>query len=524
MVGVLGLSFGLCLLLYFLFVVGVSFLISLSFLSMVGWYWFIEFDFDVVTFAVMVMLLICFFYVYYYIGHYFGGAKSGFMLLKLVILFVSVMGLLVCTGDYLCTLIFWEYLGVVSFFLILFYGSFLSLRSSVITLVSSRFGDVCLFLLVGLSCFVDSMTLLWLVCFYLVVFSKSAGFPFISWLLEAMRAPTPVSSLVHSSTLVAAGVWFVMRYDCLFQFSKLSVVVFSSMLLLTVFITGVSSLFFFDLKKIVALSTCNNISWCVLYLIFGDVILSLFQLISHGVSKCILFMLVGDVMSGSGGSQSSNCVYSSTLYGSWNLFGLFALVLGLAGFPFIGVFFTKHFLLGSFVGIVNNVMVSLVVSICVFLSYLYSFRLCSILGNVKSSLSFGTFFCFSSGLMVYCWLFVNFYVFLLLSEVNCLGIVSSFGLVIVQFLALLLSVMFCDSCIFSNWSGSLFGCDNLVEWLYELFYDILWVVNFFFVRWDNWVVVLFYGIGDVSCVVYKWVMLNIFLFSMFGMLIYVLVV
>lgn len=96
-------------------------------------------------------------------------------------------------------------------------------------------------------------------CFFLVVFSKSAGYPFIRWLLEAMRAPTPVSSLVHSSTLVAAGVWFVMRYDYLLHFGR-SVVIFSIMLLLTVFITGVRRFFFFDLKKIVALSTCNNIS------------------------------------------------------------------------------------------------------------------------------------------------------------------------------------------------------------------------------------------------------------------------
>nr|YP_007476437.1 NADH dehydrogenase subunit 5 [Echinococcus equinus]BAM84074.1 NADH dehydrogenase subunit 5 [Echinococcus equinus] len=523
MVGVLCVSLGLCLLLYFLFINGVSFLVSLSFLSMMGCYWFISFDFDVVTFMVVVMLLVCFFYVYYYTGHYFGDGHVSIMLLKLIILFVSVMGVLVCTGDYLCTLIFWEYLGVVSFFLILFYDNFLSLRSSIITLVSSRFGDVCLFMLIGLSYYIDSGVFPWLVCFFLVVFSKSAGYPFISWLLEAMRAPTPVSSLVHSSTLVAAGVWFVMRYDYLLHFSS-SVIIFSIMLLLTVFVTGVSSFFFFDLKKIVALSTCNNISWCVLYLIFGDVMLSLFQLVSHGVSKCILFMLVGDVMSGSGGSQASNCVYSSVLYGSWNLFGLFAVVLGLSGVPFIGVFFTKHFLLGSFVGIVINVMVSLVVGVCVFLSYMYSFRLCSILCTVKSSISSGMLFYFSSGLIVYCWLFVNFYVFLLLDEVNYLTIICSVSLVIVQFLALWLSIVFYDSTVLSWWSSSLFGCDNLVEWFYEVFYGILFVVNFFFLRWDYLAVILFYGVGRVGSMVYGWVMLNIFLFSMFGLFIYVLVV
>nr|YP_001218755.1 NADH dehydrogenase subunit 5 [Echinococcus oligarthrus]BAF56509.1 NADH dehydrogenase subunit 5 [Echinococcus oligarthrus] len=523
MVVVLCVSIGLCLLLYFLFVSSVSFLLSLNFLSMVGCYWLVNFDFDVIAFGVVVMLLVCFMYVYFYTGHYFGGSSVGFMLLKLIILFVGIMGVLVCTGDYLCTLIFWEYLGVVSFFLILYYDSFLSLRSSVITLVSSRFGDVCLFLLIGLSCCVGVGGLFLLMCFFLVVFSKSAGYPFVSWLLEAMRAPTPVSSLVHSSTLVAAGVWFVMRYDCLLYFSDWLMIFFSVMLVLTILITGVSSFFFFDLKKIVALSTCNNISWCVLYLVFGDVMLSLFQLISHGVSKCILFMLVGDVMSGSGGSQSSNCVYSSSLYGSWNLFGLFSVILGLSGVPFIGVFFTKHFLLGCFVNVVN-VVVCLIVMVCVFLSYTYSFRLCGILCSVSNSISSGVLFYFGSGLMVYCWLFINFYLFLLLNESNFVGVFYSLCLIVIQLVALLIFVMCGGSSVLGRWSSSLFGCDNLVELSYNLFYSFLYMISFFFLRWDYLMMVLFYGVGRVSSVIYSWVMLNIFMFGVFGLFICILVV
>lgn len=166
----------------------------------------IKFDFDFVTFSVVLMLVICFSYVYFYTHHYFMGDLAGFELNKIIILFVVVMGILVSTGDFLTTLVFWEYLGVVRFFLILFYDKFLRLRSSVVTLVSSRFGDVCLFLLIGLSCFINSKYVFCMIIFFLIIFTKSARFPFISWLLEAMRAPTPVSSLVHSSTLVAAGI------------------------------------------------------------------------------------------------------------------------------------------------------------------------------------------------------------------------------------------------------------------------------------------------------------------------------
>ena len=152
------------------------------------------------------MLSICFLYALSYTTHYFEGSRLSIDLKSIICLFVLVMARLVCTGDFLLTLIFWEYLGVVSFFLILFYDRYLSLRSSIVTLVSSRFGDVRLFILICLCGYTLEGGNAVLIVFLLVVLTKRAGFPFISWLLEAMRAPTPVSSLVHSSTLVAAGV------------------------------------------------------------------------------------------------------------------------------------------------------------------------------------------------------------------------------------------------------------------------------------------------------------------------------
>lgn len=125
-----------------------------------------------------------------------------------MVCFLFVMACLVLRGSYILSLVFWEYLGIVRFLLILFYGKLSSLRATLITLFASRFGDVSFFVIIlwnmfwflDLSFFVLSFFLL------LVILRKSACYPFISWLLEAMRAPTPVSSLVHSSTLVAAGI------------------------------------------------------------------------------------------------------------------------------------------------------------------------------------------------------------------------------------------------------------------------------------------------------------------------------
>ena len=129
-------------------------------------------------------------------------------------------------------------------------------------------------------------------------------------------------------------------------------------------------------------------------------LISLFQLISHGVSKCILFILVGDVMRGTSGSQARNYVYNARLYGKWGVFGLVSTVLGLSGVPFIGVFFTKHFLLRNFMKVQSR-MFTLIVFVCVFLSYFYSFRLCRILLKLKSSAVLGVLFTFNVGGMLY---------------------------------------------------------------------------------------------------------------------------
>nr|UFQ88808.1 NADH dehydrogenase subunit 5 [Rhinebothroides sp. MZUSP 8017] len=469
-----------------------SFILYLNNLTMLGNHWEIISVFDLISIGILLMLGICFGYAYFYTGHYFGGDVMGIELNKIICTFVGVMATLVLTGDFLSTLVLWEYLGVVSFFLILFYSNYLSLRSSVITLVASRFGDVCMFIIISVWLYSIFPSYIPAILLFFIIITKSAGFPFISWLLEAMRAPTPVSSLVHSSTLVAAGVWFSMRYD-IFIFLSDSLV-FLSILLLTIFITGVCCFFFLDLKKIVALSTCNNISWCVIYLLCGDVVLSLFQLASHGVSKCLLFMLVGDVMSGTGGSQASNCVYTPRLYGNWGVFGLFSIVLGLSGAPFIGVFFTKHLFLTCFFSGFNYLLISFIY-LCVFLSYFYSFRLCSILSNLNNSCSAGVLFSFGSGLMVYFWLGINYYIASSLDETSVVLQSASILLIVFQLVSCFTAYYFYNSNLMASWSSSLFGCDNVVECMYEAFCNSNQGISLFFFRWDHLLINLFNGKG-----------------------------
>nr|YP_009327970.1 NADH dehydrogenase subunit 5 [Cladotaenia vulturi]APC62890.1 NADH dehydrogenase subunit 5 [Cladotaenia vulturi] len=505
-----------CLIIAFLLIFNLNFIFSFNILSYCGSIWYGLAVFDFITYSILLMLLLCFCYAHFYTIHYFESSLEGNNLNLLINIFVLIMAILVCTGDYLFTLIFWEYLGVISFFLILFYSNYLSLRSSIITLVSSRFGDICIFLLISMNLFIVNSIMLWIICFFLIVFTKSASFPFISWLLEAMRAPTPVSSLVHSSTLVAAGVWFSMRYCEIMN--CINPIILVSLLILTIYITAICSFFFIDLKKIIALSTCNNISWCLIYLIFGDIILSIAQLVSHGVSKCMLFMLIGDIMSTSMGSQSSNCVYNSMLYGNWNIFSSFATICGLSGLPFIGVFFTKHFFITMFSNIIN-LPLFIIVFICISLSYLYSFRLCMILVQINCSLSFGKYFFFNSGLMVYFCLFINYILFLFMDEVYSLSIICSLFILILQISMLMIAYHFYNSDIISNLSSSLFGCDNLVELSYKLNNYILSTTSLLFYRWDNIVINYFNNLGNISFSNCNINFINVIMFGIFIILI-----
>nr|WRY69006.1 NADH dehydrogenase subunit 5 [Cichlidogyrus tilapiae] len=303
--------------------------------------------------------------------HYFGWTQNN--LNKLIIAFLGVMGCLVLSEDYINSLFWWEYLGVVSFFLILYYGNFDTLFAGNTTIVASRGGDVGFFLLICYFITGNSFCLLGSISILLIILTKSAVIPFCSWLLEAMRAPTPVSCLVHSSTLVAAGVWFVSSYGYLILSNSLVNILLVACLL-TILVSGTVAIVFSDIKKIVALSTCNNVSWCIVYYLLGNPLLCVSQLVCHGVGKCMLFIAVGDALSSAGGSQNKSCFTLTANNTMSGFFGVLCLSVSVAGFPFLGVFFTKHGLLNCLF-CNGSLVMSLFICCCAFVSYVYSSRL-----------------------------------------------------------------------------------------------------------------------------------------------------
>jgi len=133
--------------------------------------------------------------------------------LRVVIAFVRSMVLLIFMSSLFGSLIGWDGLGITSFLLVIYYKNRKALGRSLITALTNRIGDAFLLILLGLTLYPAGGSHLCLVLLLLTAMTKRAQYPFSRWLPAAIAAPTPVSALVHSSTLVTAGVYLLLRFN-----------------------------------------------------------------------------------------------------------------------------------------------------------------------------------------------------------------------------------------------------------------------------------------------------------------------
>lgn len=111
-------------------------------------------------------------------------------------------------------------------------------------------------------------------------------------------------------------------------------------------------------------------------MIMGEVDLALVQLVVHGLSKCVIFFLVGDYISRGFGGQMVKALMVNIVGRLRDFVYVFLLVLGLSGFPFVGLYFSKHMFLGVFYSVrFFNIVIMLVLYMCVILSVVYCIRL-----------------------------------------------------------------------------------------------------------------------------------------------------
>lgn len=220
---------------------------------------------------------------------------------------------LVLSNNLLQTFLFWELVGLASYMLIGFwFGKPSAATAARKAFVINRLADlgfylgiILLFMLFGTLNFVDlkadtlraalpqaTVTVLGILVL-LGVMGKSAQFPFHVWLPDAMEGPTPVSALIHSATMVAAGVFLLARNYGLFAASDTTLWVILTVGALTALVGAALGTVQRDIKRIMAYSTVSQLGFMVMAMGAGSSVAGMFHLSTHAYFKSLLFLTSG---------------------------------------------------------------------------------------------------------------------------------------------------------------------------------------------------------------------------------------
>ena len=241
-------------------------------------------------FILSLIVILIYFYCEYYLPR---DIQLNWFYLNLF-LFVMRIVLLRISSSWLRVFLAWDGLGVTRFFLVIFYNNWDSISGAMVTVITNRLGDVMLFLVVIVMISQYRSPLTRCAIFVLLVSSitKSAQFPFSSWLPKAIAAPTPVRSLVHRSTLVTAGLFLLLKFKTALYLNQ-RVTILCLFGALTILLASLLALREVDLKRIIALSTLSQIGFLVFSLGLLNLFSTLLHLISHALFKSCLFINIG---------------------------------------------------------------------------------------------------------------------------------------------------------------------------------------------------------------------------------------
>nr|AMX74011.1 NADH dehydrogenase subunit 5 [Scydosella musawasensis] len=322
-----------------------------------------------------------------YSKEYMMGDYSMVRFIMLIMMFVSSMMMLIISPNLISILLGWDGLGLMSYLLVIYYQNVKSYSAGMLTVLVNRLGDVALLLAICWMMNFGSWNFIFYLDLYknsicmnmvlalvmLAAFTKSAQIPFSSWLPAAMAAPTPVSSLVHSSTLVTAGVYLLIRFNFSFIENFTFIALFLSSM--TMFMAGLGANFEFDLKKIIALSTLSQLGLMMSILLLGGYSLAFFHLLTHALFKALLFMTGGNIIHMMSGYQDIR--YMGNMLSYMPLTCVFFNIsnFSLCGLPFLSGFYSKDLILESLSMTYMNMYIYFLFYISVGLTVSYSFRL-----------------------------------------------------------------------------------------------------------------------------------------------------
>jgi len=302
----------------------------------------------------------------------------------IVMIFVISINFLIYIPHMIILLLGWDGLGLTSYLLVVYYIRDQSLGSGIITALSNRVGDALIVMALRLCYFnmrfsyhaVIGGRAIILLLIILASFTKRAQVPFSAWLPAAIAAPTPVSALVHSSTLVTAGIFLLCRfYGSLRDFYFFNRRIFY-LGVVTCLMARIRAIFENDLKKIIALSTLSQLGVIIFTLGLGFPGLAFYHLITHAMFKALMFICAGTVIHNQGGVQDVRLIGNIWHRIPATCRALVGANIALCGYPFTAGFYSKDIIMESFIRGNYSITRSVLCLLRVLLTGIYTSRLC----------------------------------------------------------------------------------------------------------------------------------------------------
>lgn len=318
-------------------------------------------------------------------------------LLYLLFMFATSVVFLFFCYDFFLIILIWECIGLFSLLLVNFYSMRIyTVKAALKTFVFSRISDLFMFLsflftviffnttdlsliflqipflsmhFIHIGSSSSHLLTLFSICIAISGVIKAAQFFSHVWLPDAMEAPTPASALIHSSTLVVAGIFLVLRFSLLFEFVIFTNYYLALLGALTLAFGSVAAIFQTDIKKLVAYSTISQIGYLVCGCGFCCYEEVLIYLIVHALNKAFLFILVGYLVHFFNHNTDMRQMGGIYLYSYDLTILLFGVSLNLAGLPYSAGFLAKEFLLFQ---VLRDDFLSLVVRGCWLISFFFT--------------------------------------------------------------------------------------------------------------------------------------------------------